>query len=298
MMKKILRDPLVHFLLGGLLLFIVLDALGPADNIEGSRTVIVDERSLLNFVQYRTRNFDEETARRRVEGLSTRERDALVADFVREEALHREAIALGLDREDYIIKRRLVQKVEYIARGIADSATPPDQPAIAAFYADNKQDYEIAPSVTFTHVYFPDGANAGDTARTKLKDLNDANVPFTQASQHGSLFAYHLNYVDRTPDFIASHFGQPMAEALLAMTPDDHTWQGPLQSDHGYHLVMMTSNKPARVPELAEIQSQILRDLNQQRATETTETAIKAIVDAYEATIDLPDSFVTETPQP
>ena len=308
MMTKFFRDPLIHFLIGGALLFVVLDAFGSADELGDSRTIVVDEASLLNFVQYRTRNFDEPTARRRVDGLSDKELDALVADYVREEALHREAIALGLDRDDYIIKRRLVQKVEYIARGIADSVTSPGPTAIAAYYADNKQDYALEPSLTFTHVFFPvvagvvagavagAGSNAEREAQLKLQELNDNKVPFSQAPQHGALFAYHLNYVDRTPDYVASHFGAAMADALLAMAPSNTVWQGPLQSDHGYHLVMMTANKPGRIPDLTEIETQITRDLLEQSARAMTETAIEAIVAAYEAKIDLPDSFLPTTP--
>jgi hypothetical protein len=296
MKTKLFQDPLFHFLIGGVLLFVVLDTLGSTDELRDSRTIIVDEASLLNFVQYRTRNFDEARARQRVAGLSSSEFDALVADYVQEEALHREAIALGLDRDDYIIKRRLVQKVEYIARGIAESSDKPGQAALEAYYADNRQDYAMEPSLTFTHVFFPSGPEAEGTARAKQAELNDHQVHFSEAGRHGRLFAYHLNYVDRTPDFVASHFGDNMAKALLAMAPNDAIWQGPLQSDHGYHLVMITANKPGRVPDMAEVQSQIMRDLLEQREREATETAIQAIVLSYEPKIDLPDSFIADVP--
>ena len=294
MITKLFKDPFIHFLVGGALLFALFDLLAPADDLGDSRIIIVSERALLNFVQYRTRNFDEAMARQRVAGLSNSELDTLVADYVREEALHREAIALGLDRDDYIIKRRLVQKVEYIARGIAETAGAPDQAALEAYYADNKQDYAIEPSLTFTHVFFPAGPEAEGTAKAKQAELNDQQVHFSEAGRHGRLFAYHLNYVDRTPDFVASHFGNDMAEAILAMAPSDTVWQGPLQSDHGYHLVMVTANKPGRVPDMPEVNSQVMRDLLEQRTRETTEAAINAIVESYDSKIDLPDSFIAD----
>ena len=113
----ILRDPLLHFLAAGLLIFGLFDVLSPDEADQRDDLILVDRAALLTFVQYRMRAFEPELAAARLDGLSDLERERLIADYVREEALHREALALGMDSGDYIIKRRLIQKVEFLAQG-------------------------------------------------------------------------------------------------------------------------------------------------------------------------------------
>ena len=108
--KRLLRDPLTHFVTVGGLVFVAFYIVGK-DEIADPKTVVVDRAALLTFVQYRSKVF--------VDGLSEAELKTLIDDFVREEVLHREARAMGLDANDYIIRRRLVQKVEFIAKGFA-----------------------------------------------------------------------------------------------------------------------------------------------------------------------------------
>ena len=97
-MQKILREPLVHFLVIGI-------AHHRLDQV-----IDVDRSSLLTFVQFRTRAIQPEIAAARLDAMSEAELERLIADYVREEALHREALALGVDKNDYVIKRRMVPR--------------------------------------------------------------------------------------------------------------------------------------------------------------------------------------------
>ena len=121
-MKKMLRDPLVHFLVFGLGLFVLFELVASDDAAYDSRVIDVDRDALLTFVQYRSRAFQPHAAAARLDGMSEEELDRLISDYVREEALHREAKALGVDKNDYIIKRRIIQSIEFITDGFVTAA--------------------------------------------------------------------------------------------------------------------------------------------------------------------------------
>ena len=303
MPRRLVKEPLLHFLLGGLALFILFGAINTDDGGDASpRLIRVDEASLLTLVQFRTRNFDEAYARTRIADLTPEAFDTLVQDYVAEEALHREALALGLDKGDYIIRRRLVQKVDYIAQGIVDDNTPPDDAAITAFYADKAADYTVAPSLTFTHIFFSADQHGWDAAKSlaesRLLDANTQQLPFDRAGQYGDLFPYHLNYVDRTPDYVASHFGDAMAQALLNQPADENTWFGPLRSDHGWHLVLLSRNDPAYTPSLTDIRPQIIRDLTLARQATNRALATDRIIDQYDIDITVNQQQFTTSVNP
>lgn len=289
-LRTILKEPLLHFLAAGAALFVLFEAVSPNDPADlGENVIRVDRAALLTFIQYRTKAFKPEVAAARLDAMSEAERQRLIDDFVREEALHRKAQALGMDANDYIIKRRLIQKVEFLAQGFADAVASPDEKVVKAHYEANKKDYYVQASVTFTHVFFDAkrrGAEAAEaTALAKLKRLNADGVPFANAPRHGDRFPYHLNYVERTPDFVASHFGPGMARAVFALEAGDRVWRGPFRSPYGTHIVLVTKTEPGRIPTLEEVRRRVTDDARRAQARTRLEAAIGEIVGDYDVRI-------------
>jgi len=284
-MKKVLKDPLLHFLVLGLGLFVLFDLVASDEAAYDSKVIDVDRDSLLTFVQYRSRAFEPQAAAR-LDGFSDEELDRLIADYVREEALHREAKALGVDKNDYIIKRRMIQSIEFITDGFVTAAVDVSDDVITAHYEANREDYYINPYVTFTHVFF-DGerhnrSEALALATAKLEELNEQQVPFSNAPRHGDRFPFFVNYVERAPQFVASHFGMPMAEDVFALESSDSTWHGPYESQYGMHLVLLTRKAEGRYPDLAEIEAGVRDDAEREAIATLKDQAIQAIVDTYE----------------
>jgi parvulin-like peptidyl-prolyl isomerase len=157
---------------------------------------------------------------------------------------------------------------------------------IETFFEANKNDYFIAPYMTFTHVYFEKDKRGDDAAlalaEAKLTELNAARVSFAEAPRHGDRFPYFLNYVERDPDFVASHFGPPVAEQLFMLEPDPALWRGPLESPYGYHLVLLTKKVEGRYPDLDEVRERVRSDLEQVEIDTMQDKAIQAIVDTYD----------------
>lgn len=259
-----IKDPLLHFLLLGALVFGVWYALHPPEPADDPRTILVDRAALLTFIQYRTRSFDEREAARRLDSWAPEVVDDLVKEFIREEALHRSATEMGLDSDDYVIRQRLVQKVEYLAEGVGEDLAAPPETELEAWYASRRDDYVEPATVTFAHVFFSGARHGGEGAKqlaaSMLRKLNDDGVTFAAAPGFGDRFAYHVNYVQRSREEVVSHFGERMATSLFALAADATRWQGPFESPHGAHLVLLTRSEPARYPPFADLRERILRD--------------------------------------
>ncbi len=280
----------MHFLAIGMGLFILFGLVAPANDNLDSKTIVVNRNALLTFVQYRSKAFNPEVAAARLDALSAAELDLLIADFVREEALHRQALALGMDANDYVIKQRLIQSLQFITNGFVNAAIDVSDEDVAEYYEANKDDYFVDPYITFTHVYFSTDRHGAEQARalaeTKLAQLNSESVHFSESTRHGERFLYNVNYVERTADFIASHFGTPMATAVFELEPDSETWRGPFESSYGYHVVMLTRRTDGNQPELSEIEAAVRDDAERIAINELNELAVQAIVATYDVRMD------------
>lgn len=290
-MNRLLREPLVHFLAIGVALFVLFDLVAPEDSDLDSRTIVVDRDALLTFIQFRSKAFNPEVATARLDALQGAELDLLVKDYVREEALHREALALGMDQNDYVIKQRLIQSIQFITNGFVNAAVDVSDDEVAEYYEANRDDYYVDPYATFTHVFFSSDRHgreqAMQLAESKLAELNEKGVPFSESTQHGDRFLYNVNYVERTQDFVASHFGTPMAEAVFALQPDDGRWHGPIESAYGYHLVLLTKRIDGFYPPLEEIEDAVREDALRLALVRANDRAVQAIIDTYDVRVDL-----------
>ena len=285
-MKKLLREPLVHFLAIGVGLFVLFDLVAPEDSNLDSKTIVVDRDALLTFVQFRSKAFNPEVAAARLDALGDAELSMLIDDYVREEALHREALALGMDQNDYVIKQRLIQSLQFITNGFVSAAVDVSDEEIAEYYEANRDDYYVDPYITFTHVYFSSDRHGREQARkladAKLAELNTEQVPFSESTRHGDRFLYNVNYVERTEDFVGSHFGRPMAAELFALEADDGRWHGPFESAYGFHLVMVTRRTEGFYPPLEQVADSVREDALRIKLDEQNERAVQAIVDTYD----------------
>ncbi len=290
-MPLLLRQPLVVFLLCGAGLFYLYDIVGSAGN-QGAGDIVVSRDALLTFLQYRAKRFDANWAQAHLDSLSAAALEEVVEQYVREEALYREAQALQLARDDYIIKQRLIQKVEYIARSVSENLVAVDEDELTAFFEENRENYRRQAVMTFTHIFFDSRNQGADEAKRraqqKLAQLQGEPVPFEHAGRYGDRFLYHINYVARSRDFVASHFGEAMAEALFQLPEDAARWQGPFQSDYGYHLVLVSEFQPARVPVFEDVAARVREDLIREKKRQMTSSAIDAIVAAYRVERDMP----------
>jgi hypothetical protein len=153
------------------------------------------------------------------------EMEGLVEGFIREEVYYREALALSLEEDDTIIRRRLVQKMEFLSEDIALAAEPSEE-ELQTFFEEHSEDYAIPPRLTFTQIYFsPDerGASTEDDARGVLGELKAMTPPPERAPDRGDRFMLEPDYPGLTPAETDRMFGQGFGEALKALDKESGT---------------------------------------------------------------------------
>ena len=184
MLPQFLKDPLAHFLALGLALFALFAVLNPGGGPgDDPKLIKVDRAALLTFVQYRTKAFEPKLAAARLDAMAGKQLRQLIDAYVREEALHREAQALGLGRDDYVIKRRMIQKIDFLTQGFAEAVVTVSADDLKAWYKVNRERYRQPALITFTHVFFGtehrDAAAARAIADAKRQKMVLQNRAYT-----------------------------------------------------------------------------------------------------------------------
>jgi parvulin-like peptidyl-prolyl isomerase len=249
-MRRLLREPLVHFLLIGAFLFGLYGvtqsgrpATAPSKEIRLSLDEIA-QLTLLYQSQWRRPPTPQELER-------------MVENKVQQEILYREALAMGLDRDDEIVKRRMAQKMQFLAEDVA-AAREPTSAELKAWYEKNSASFAQPPRLSFRHLYFsPDrrGARARDDAAKALAELAGQPEDAKIASALADPFMFQEYYRDRAPDYLAKEFGPQFALAVAKLPPG--SWQGPIESGFGWHLVFVDTAIPGRVPAFEEVEPDV-----------------------------------------
>lgn len=289
MFERLLKEPLLHFLVMGLVLFAAFRFVSNEEQSDALNRIVVDRDRLLTFMQNRARIFGAERFEEILDNLPEDELQALIDDYVREEALYREAKALNLDKNDYTSRQRLIRQLEYINQGFISSTIALSESEVQDFLSTHQERYYVLPKVTFTHVFFNADSRGEDESQAlalaKLDELNESQVPFHKALSHGDRYLYHRNYVNKEADEIASHFGSAMQRQLFVEEASDKIWRGPFRSPYGFHLVMMTKRTAGYAPPLEEVRQWVEQDAIQARLKMELDRINQFIVEAYEVEI-------------
>ncbi len=182
---------------------------------------------------------------------SPRDLDMLIEGYIREEILMREAIALGLDDDDVIIRRRLAQKIEFTL-GEGFDAEQPSEDMLRQFYADHIASYNRPERLSFRHIFL---AEKPETAAALLAALDKDPESWKMLGQP---FMLQRDYVDRSQNDLAELFGGEFAQNLFAR--NGKAWQGPLQSAYGWHLVQISERFAPQQPDFATVAERVARD--------------------------------------
>lgn len=273
---RMLREPLLHFVLAGALVFAGYAWLHPEatarDDAQRIELSPDDVRQIA--VAWRAQGRPAPTPD---------ELRHLVEGRVREELLYREALALGLDQGDAIVKRRLAQKMEFLFEDVS-ALREPSRAELETWFAAHAEDFARPPRATFRHLYFsPDrrGAQARDDAARALASL--AGAPADAAAAGADPFPFREYYGDRPFDEVASAFGPPFARSLFALAPG--AWRGPIESGYGWHLVYVDSIAPPRTPALEEIEPEVRKAWGEAQREEVRERALAALRARYEVVL-------------
>lgn len=250
MMKRWLREPLLHFLLIGAAAF-GLYSLAPEGTLARAPSKEirltadeVNQLALLHLSQWRRPP-------------TARELQLMVENKVQQEVLYREALAMGLDSGDEIVKRRMAQKMQFLAEDVA-AAREPGTDELKAWFEKHSAKFAQPSRLSFRHLYFSTdrrGAAARDDAAKALAALAGEAVDSKLAGTLADPFMLQDYYRDRAGDYLGKEFGSQFALGLTRLKPG--SWQGPIESGFGWHLVFVDTVIPGRVPAFEEIESEV-----------------------------------------
>ncbi|HEY4959571.1 MAG TPA: peptidylprolyl isomerase [Terriglobales bacterium] len=249
-LKRWLREPLLHFLLLGLVLFVTYAYLQRGrGGVESSKQIALSLDDLRTMDVY----FQSQWHRQPTPA----EFQAMVEDKVREEVLYREALAMGLDKDDTIVKRRMAQKMQFLAEDVA-AAHEPSAAELKAWFEKNSNKFALPSRYSFRHLYFsPDkrGKDAQDDAAKALARIAGQPEDSKLAASVADQFMFQDYYGDRAPDALAKEFGPQFVVALEKLKPG--SWQGPVESGYGWHLVYIDTVIPGRIPAFEEMEPDV-----------------------------------------
>lgn len=283
-MRALLREPLLHFVLLGVALFVAYTLRGDEADAREPGDIVVTQGQIEHLATGFTKTWQRPP--------TSEELASLVRDRVREEVYFREALALGLDREDTIIRRRLRQKLEFVSDDIAAIAEPTDA-ELEEFLRAHPDSFRVDSRFTFQQVCL-DPQKHGDALATDaaqlLAQLERAGSD-VDLSALGDSRMLEPHYERLTATEVARHFGEPFALALARVRPG--SWQGPFESGYGVHLVHVSERVDGRVPALAEARDVVRREWADARRVAANEAFYQELLARYRVTIE---SAETATP--
>ena len=270
MIRRLLREPLLHFLLLGALLFLAYGWLNRA-GLAAPDEIVVSQGQVEGLVMQFERVWQRAP--------TAAERQALIDSWVRDEVFYREALAMGLERDDPVVRRRLSQKVQFILDTGSESAAPTDA-ELQAWLEAHADRYRVEATYALRQRYF-DPARHGEQIGSVV-----ANAQRTLAAGRampGDPTMLPAELEGGAADF-ERQFGTEFEQALRTLPVGG--WQGPVRSAFGLHLVELTARVDARAATLAEVQSEVARDLMESRAEAAQEALYRDLRAKYAVRIE------------
>jgi parvulin-like peptidyl-prolyl isomerase len=275
---RILREPWVHFLVLGVALFALSVVLSDRDTDASDQRIDMTATE----IEWLARNWKARWQRPPTEA----ELRGLVDDYIRQEVLYREALKMGLDQDDEIIRRRMVQKIEFLTEDLAAQAQPTEA-ELQSYLQENLDKYRLPERRSFTHIYFNidrRGDAAVDAAEETLAGLRGSPNASINYAELGDRFMLAHDYSAQSEAEVTRQFGQRFATALFEIEPGD--WQGPVGSGYGLHLVRVTDVWEGSVPELDMVRNEVLRDFATELRDQARQAMFSSLATQYEISID------------
>ena len=277
MFKKILRDPLFHFLLLGAAIFAIY-GFATRHRTDKPGEIVVTQGTIENLITGFTRTWQRAPTEVELQDL--------VRDYIREEAAYREALVMGLDRDDMIVRRRLRQKLEFLSDDLA-SRTEPSDKDLQTFLVAHPELFQRESLFSFNQIYLNPQIHGANLRRDESRLLNLLQKGGPDLTAQGDPFLLPQSFQDISLSDAKKTFGEQFASALSAL-PVGH-WQGPVSSSYGEHLILLSKHTDDHMPALAEVRDQVRGKWFDARRIEATNRFYEALLSHYTVKIEPPE---------
>jgi hypothetical protein len=277
-MKILYKEPLLHFLVIGAALFVLFSIVNKEETLVNGNEIIVSTADINRLSESWSKKWNRPPSEAELQGL--------IESHIKEEVYYREALALGLDREDTIIRRRMMQKLEFLTNDIAALNTP-DEAELKNYFLEHQDDYQLPAQLSFSHIYFnrdKRGQKIITEANNVLEKISQASAKRVNVSNYGDSFMLQSDYELVTQNEIERFFGNEFAEQLLN-TPVTK-WQGPIESAYGLHLVWIDERIDAQLPELSAVIDKVRTDWEFEQRKKANAQMYQHMKGRYEVVIE------------
>lgn len=280
MLKSWLREPLLHFLLIGAVLFLLYylqNDPNDEDLAADNNRIVISEAHINRLVAM--------WEKQRQRPPTPSELEGLIEHRIHEEVLNREALSMGLDKDDSVIRRRLAQKMEFIFADITAQAKPTDI-QLTEYLKANPEKFEIPGRISFMQIYF----NADKRGEQAWKDADKLLVELAQPDSNidtgsaGDVFMFGQQHDNQTEQNVARLFGDDFSKELFDLPVD--SWQGPVSSSYGLHLVRIADRTPSTQPDLDAIRDKARVEWEAEQRRQMNETFYQNLRQRYEIIIE------------
>ena len=272
----LLREPLLHFLVIGAALFIIFYQINDTQ-IKTDNRIIITQTDLDRLAATWLKNMGRPP--------SAQEREQQLKHFIREHVLYREAMTMGLDQDDVIVRRRLAKKMEYLFNDLSFIPEPTDA-ELNSYLSEHTEKFTRSATITFNQIYLaPEqhGQSINEDAKHLLKKL--AAMPAgTNTINFGDQSLLPNEFTKETKNQITNLFGAAFSEQTFALPVGD--WQGPITSEYGVHLVNIHARTEARLYPLNEIRKRVAREWRTTKQQKANEIFYQSLYQRYEIILD------------
>lgn len=277
---KLLREPLVHFMFIGAAIYLLYGVFAEPEAEETDKTIVVSAGE----VQWMQTAWKKRWSR----PPTTKELDGLMQQYIRETVLYREALTMGLNKHDQVIRRRLAQKLEFLAKDLV-ALTPPSEEDLYSYFEEHKERYQQPALYTFTQVFI-DPDKRGDATRDDAQKIKAQLIArgddFGDAGALGDSFMLQNYYPQKDQAEIQKQFGSGFADSLVALSPGQ--WHGPVLSGYGVHLVYVQAVTEPPAPVFAELRERVEQEWKSDKGEELNKQFYENLRAQYTVVIEEP----------
>jgi peptidyl-prolyl cis-trans isomerase C len=278
---KLLREPLLHFMFIGAAIYLLYGVFAEPVPEADDKTIVVSAGE----IEWMQTSWQKRWNR----PPTAQEFDGLIQQYIKETVLYREALTMGLNQHDQVIRRRLAQKLEFLAKDLV-ALTPPTDEELLTYFSEHQDRYQEPARYTFTQVFIdPDkrGDATLDDAEAIKASLIAQGDAIENAGALGDDFMLQNYYPEKDQIEIQKLFGSGFAQSLVALSPGQ--WHGPVLSGYGTHLVYVSNINEPPPPEFAEMRERVVQDWTSERSEELNDKFYASLREQYTVVIEEPE---------
>ena len=278
---KLLREPLLHFMFIGAAIYLLYGVFAEPLPEADDKTIVVTAGE----VEWMQTSWQKRWNR----PPTPQEFDGLIQQYIKETVLYREALTMGLNQHDQVIRRRLAQKLEFLAKDLV-ALTPPTEEELQSYFDEHLDRYQEPALYTFTQVFI-DPDKRGDTTLDDAEAIKAKLIAQDDAIEDPGALGDDLMlqdyYPQKDPLEIQKLFGSGFTESLAELSPGQ--WHGPVLSGYGVHLVYISSITEPPAPEFTALRERVVQDWTMERGEEINDKFYASLREQYTVIIEEPD---------